>query len=350
MRIIITGGAGFIGSAVARYIINHTADEILIVDCLTYAGNPDSLAPVSGSARYRFEKANICDVQALGRIFTEFSPDAVMHLAAESHVDRSIEAPDAFIETNVAGTCRLLEASRQHWLRLSDEKKARFRFLHVSTDEVFGDLGETQNRFNEATPYAPGNPYSASKAASDHLARAWRRTYGLPVLITNCSNNYGPCHYPEKLIPLTILNALEGKPISVYGGGGQIRDWLYVEDHARALYQVLTTGEPGQTYAIGGHNEKKNIDVVRDICKLLDELAPLTQGPLKHYEELITFVADRPGHDIRYATDASLIASRLGWVPTESFDSGLRKTVEWYLANPAWWKPLRGQGLHGVNI
>lgn len=341
MKIIITGGAGFIGSAVARYIINHTDDEILIVDSLTYAGNLASLASISDSARYHFEKANICDVQAIDRIFSVFCPDAVMHLAAESHVDRSIEGPETFIETNVTGTCRLLEASRQYWLTLSDEKKAQFRFLHVSTDEVFGDLGR-EGMFTETTPYAPGNPYSASKAASDHLARAWRRTYGLPVLVTNCSNNYGPCHYPEKLIPLTILNALEGQPLPVYGGGEQVRDWLYVDDHARALYRVLTRGEPGETYAIGGHNEKKNIDVVREICRIFNERVPLKPGDLKRYEDLIAFVSDRPGHDTRYATDASLIKTRLGWVPEETFESGLRKTIEWYLANPAWWKPLRG--------
>lgn len=341
MKIIITGGAGFIGSALARYIIGHTLDEILIIDCLTYAGNTHSLTSISGNERYHFEKVNICDAQALARIFAEFRPDAVMHLAAESHVDRSIEGPEKFIETNITGTCRLLEASRHYWQSLSGAKQARFRFLHVSTDEVFGDLG-AEGMFSERTPYAPGNPYSASKAASDHLARAWRRTYGLPVLITNCSNNYGPCHYPEKLIPLTILNALEGLPLPVYGGGEQVRDWLYVEDHARALYRVLTQGEAGDTYLIGGHNEKRNIDVVRAICQLLDELVPLASDGLNHYEDLITFVNDRPGHDTRYATDASLLRDRLGWTPVESFESGLRKTVEWYLANPAWWKPLRG--------
>lgn len=341
MKIIITGGAGFIGSAVARYIINHTSDEILIVDCLTYAGNINSLNSISENERFHFEKVNICDVQALALIFAEFCPDAVMHLAAESHVDRSIDGPEKFIETNVTGTCRLLEVSRRYWLGLTDEKKAEFRFLHVSTDEVFGEL-DGEGMFTELTPYAPGNPYSASKAASDHLARAWRRTYGLPVIITNCSNNYGPYHYPEKLIPLTILNALEGQPLPVYGGGEQIRDWLYVDDHARALYQVLIKGLAGETYFIGGRNEKRNIDIVRGICRILDELVPLKSEELNHYEGLITYVADRPGHDTRYATDASLIKSHLGWEPGETFDSGLRKTVEWYLANPAWWKPLRG--------
>lgn len=341
MKIIITGGAGFIGSAVARFIINHTSDEILIIDSLTYSGNMDSLKSISRDKRYHFEKVNICDSPSLERIFTDFCPDAVMHLAAESHVDRSIEGAEQFIETNITGTCRLLEASRHYWLSLSDVKKTQFRFLHVSTDEVFGDLGK-EGQFSERTPYAPGNPYSASKAASDHLARVWRRTYGLPVIVTNCSNNYGPCQYPEKLIPLMILNALAKQPLPVYGGGEQIRDWLYVDDHARALYRVLKQGETGDTYLIGGHNEKRNIDVVRAICRLLDELAPMVPGTRNRYEDLITFVEDRPGHDTRYATNTSFIRARLGWTPTESFESGLRKTVEWYLANPAWWKPLRG--------
>jgi len=344
MKIIITGGAGFIGSAVSRYIIDHTQDEILVLDCLTYAGNPASLISIAENKRYSFEKSDICNEHELTRIFSDFCPDAVMHLAAESHVDRSIAGPEKFIETNVVGTFRLLEAARRYHEALPVEKKAQFRFLHVSTDEVFGDLVEAKALFTETTPYAPGNPYSASKAASDHLARAWKRTYGLPTIVTNCSNNYGPYHYPEKLIPLTILNALEGRPVPVYGSGEQIRDWLYVEDHARALYQVITEGIPGETYNIGGHNEIKNIDVVRTVCRLLDEYVQMKpDGPISH-SALITFVSDRPGHDTRYATDASRIQDLLGWKPRETFESGLRKTVEWYLANPQWWKPLRNRG------
>lgn len=340
MKILVTGGAGFIGSAVIRHIINQTQDSVINVDKLTYAGNLESLADVASSERYAFVQADICDADALKSIFEQHQPDAVMHLAAESHVDRSITGPAAFIETNVVGTYTLLEASRQYWLALEPSRKASFRFHHISTDEVYGDLPHPDEwnedaplpLFTENTPYAPSSPYSASKASSDHLVRAWHRTYGLPTIVTNCSNNYGPCHFPEKLIPLVILNALEGKSLPVYGRGDQIRDWLYVEDHARALYKVVTEGEVGETYNIGGHNEKHNLDVVLTICTLLDELAPKPVA----YKEQIIYVSDRPGHDRRYAIDASKIASDLGWKPNESFESGIRKTVEWYLNNGDW--------------
>ena len=331
-KILITGGAGFIGSALVRYIINETSDAVVVVDKLTYAGNLMSLAPVAQSERFAFEKVDICDRAELARVFTEYQPDCVMHLAAESHVDRSIDGPAAFIETNIVGTYTLLEAARAYWTALTEDKKSAFRFHHISTDEVYGDLHSTDDFFTETTPYAPSSPYSASKASSDHLVRAWLRTYGLPTLITNCSNNYGPYHFPEKLIPLMILNALAGKPLPVYGNGQQIRDWLYVEDHARALYTVVTEGKAGETYNIGGHNEKKNIDVVLTICDLLDEIVPKE----KSYREQITYVADRPGHDRRYAIDAEKIGSELGWKPQETFESGIRKTVEWYLANAKW--------------
>ncbi|MEL5507849.1 dTDP-glucose 4,6-dehydratase, partial [Serratia marcescens] len=307
MKIIVTGGAGFIGSAVARHIINDTNDYILVLDSLTYAGNLESLATIADSDRYAFEQVDICDRAALDRVFATFRPDAVMHLAAESHVDRSIDGPAAFIETNIVGTYTLLEAARQYWLTLDEAPKQAFRFHHISTDEVYGDLHGTDDLFTETTPYAPSSPYSASKASSDHLVRAWLRTYGFPTIVTNCSNNYGPYHFPEKLIPLTILNALDGKALPVYGNGAQVRDWLYVEDHARALYKVVTEGKVGETYNIGGHNERKNIDVVQTICRLLDELVPNKPGNLSRYEELITFVTDRPGHDMRYAIDASKI-------------------------------------------
>jgi dTDP-glucose 4,6-dehydratase len=336
MKILVTGGAGFIGSAVVRHIINNTHDQVVNLDKLTYAGNLESLVSVANSDRYAFEQVDICNRQELDRVFAQHQPDAVMHLAAESHVDRSIDGPAAFIETNIIGTYQLLEAAKDYWKSLDDNRKAAFRFHHISTDEVYGDLEGPEDLFTETTPYAPSSPYSASKASSDHLVRAWKRTYGLPTLVTNCSNNYGPYHFPEKLIPLMILNALEGKPLPVYGKGNQIRDWLFVEDHARALYKVVTEGKVGETYNIGGHNEKQNIDVVHTICELLDELQPAKNLPIKSYKELITFVKDRPGHDIRYAIDASKIKRELGWVPEETFESGIRKTVEWYLANLQW--------------
>lgn len=336
MKIIVTGGAGFIGSAVIRHLVANTTDTVVNVDKLTYAGNLESLASVSDDPRYVLEKVDICNRVELDRVFDEHKPDAVMHLAAESHVDRSIDGPAAFIETNIVGTYQLLEASRQYWLGLTDERRQRFRFHHVSTDEVYGDLEDPQALFTESTPYSPSSPYSASKASSDHLVRAWARTYGLPVVVTNCSNNYGPFHFPEKLIPLMILNALEGKALPVYGDGSQVRDWLFVEDHARALYAVLTQGKNGETYNIGGHNEMRNLDVVRTICSLLEELMPAKPAGVAFYEDLITFVKDRPGHDQRYAIDASKIKRELGWVPQETFESGIRKTVEWYLHNPEW--------------
>lgn len=334
MKILVTGGAGFIGSAVIRHIIANTSDAVVNVDKLTYAGNLESLAEVSDSPRYAFEQVDICDREQIDRVFREHQPDAVMHLAAESHVDRSISGPSEFIQTNIIGTYNLLEASRLYWQCLEQGRKSLFRFHHISTDEVYGDLEGVDDLFTETTPYQPSSPYSASKASSDHLVRAWSRTYGLPVLITNCSNNYGPCHFPEKLIPLVILNALEGKALPVYGKGNQVRDWLYVEDHARALYKVVTEGVAGETYNIGGHNEKQNIEVVKILCALLDELCP--ESPHRPHAGLITYVQDRPGHDQRYAIDASKIQRELGWVPSESFESGIRKTVEWYLKNTQW--------------
>lgn len=334
MKILVTGGAGFIGSAVIRHIIKNTDNEVLNIDKLTYAGNLESLKDVDQNSRYHFSQTDICDRKALDGCFGDFQPDVVMHLAAESHVDRSITGSAAFIETNIIGTYHLLEATRSYWNGLKESKKENFRFHHISTDEVYGDLDGTDDLFLETTPYAPSSPYSASKASSDHLVRAWNRTYGLPTMVTNCSNNYGPYHFPEKLIPLVILNALEGKPLPIYGQGDQIRDWLYVEDHARALYQVVTQGVVGETYNIGGHNEKQNIEVVKTICTILDELRP--QANHRPYESLITFVKDRPGHDLRYAIDASKIAKELGWKPEETFETGIRKTVEWYLNNLEW--------------
>lgn len=336
MRILITGGAGFIGSALVRHLLNETDHEVLNLDKLTYAGNLESLASIEGQPRYRFLKADIADSEAVSRALAQFQPDAIMHLAAESHVDRSIDGPAAFIQTNIVGTYALLESTRAYWSSLDAERKAAFRFHHISTDEVYGDLHGVDDLFTETTPYAPSSPYSASKAASDHLVRAWHRTYGLPVLLTNCSNNYGPYHFPEKLIPLMILNALEGKPLPVYGDGLQVRDWLFVEDHARALVEVVTRGQVGETYNIGGHNEQKNIEVVRGICTLLEELAPAKPAGIARFEDLITHVKDRPGHDLRYAIDAGKIERELGWKPQETFHSGLRKTVQWYLDNLEW--------------
>lgn len=340
MKILVTGGAGFIGSAVVRHIIENTQDTVVNVDKLTYAGNLESLKEIDSHERYAFEKADICNASEMASILQRHQPDAIMHLAAESHVDRSITGPAAFIETNIVGTYTLLEATRQYWLQLDSVKKEKFRFHHISTDEVYGDLphpdevefGSELPLFTEDTAYEPSSPYSASKASSDHLVRAWSRTYGLPVIVTNCSNNYGPYHFPEKLIPLVILNAVEGKPLPVYGKGDQIRDWLYVEDHARALVVVVKMGKVGETYNIGGHNEKKNLDVVHTICDLLDEIYPKDVS----YREQITYVKDRPGHDRRYAIDSSKIARELGWKPLETFESGIRKTVKWYLANTQW--------------
>ncbi len=350
MKIIVTGGAGFIGSAVVRHIINDTQDEVVVVDSLTYAGNLESLTEVASSPRFKFEQVSICDRVQLDRIFNEQQPDAVMHLAAESHVDRSIDGPAEFIETNIIGTYTMLEAARSYWNQLDDKGKQNFRFHHISTDEVYGDLHGTDDLFTETTPYAPSSPYSASKASSDHLVRAWLRTYGLPTIVTNCSNNYGPYHFPEKLIPLIILNALDGKPLPVYGDGGQIRDWLYVEDHARALYKVVTEGIVGETYNIGGHNERKNIDVVKTICHLLEELVPVKPAGVAQYTDLITYVTDRPGHDMRYAIDADKIYKELGWKPQETFESGIRKTVEWYLANEVWWSRVKDGSYAGERL
>lgn len=340
MRILVSGGAGFIGSAVIRHIINDTDEHVINVDKLTYAGNLESLKTVSSNSRYAFEQLDICDYDAIAQVFREYQPDALMHLAAESHVDRSIDGPADFIETNIVGTYTLLEAAREYWQNLDSRRRNNFRFHHISTDEVYGDLGDGAALFTESTPYAPSSPYSASKASADHLVRAWHRTYGLPIVITNCSNNYGPYHFPEKLIPLMILNALEGKPLPVYGKGDQVRDWLYVEDHARALYKVVTQGQVGQTYNVGGNNEKQNIEVVHAICDLLDQLQPTPKNQntngLLSYRNLITHVEDRPGHDKRYAIDASRIRRELGWRPQETFETGIRKTVEWYLANSEW--------------
>lgn len=343
MKILVTGGAGFIGSAVIRHIIKNTSDSVINVDKLTYAGNLESLTDVSNSDRYAFSQTDICDAKAIETIFSEHQPDVVMHLAAESHVDRSIDGPREFIETNIIGTYTMLDESRKYWQQLDGDKKVNFKFHHISTDEVYGDLNGPEDLFTEETSYAPSSPYSASKASSDHLVRAWQRTYGLPTVVTNCSNNYGPYHFPEKLIPLMILNALDGKPLPVYGNGQQIRDWLFVEDHARALYLVATKGGIGETYNIGGHNEKANIDVVKTICELLEELVPTNLhsragGNPSGFESLITYVTDRPGHDVRYAIDASKIEQKLGWKPVESFETGIRKTVEWYLNNQSWWE------------
>ncbi len=340
LKVLITGGAGFIGSAVVRHIIKNTDNTVLNIDKLTYAGNLDSLVGVEESEKYKFSKTDICDFNNLKQVFNDFKPDLVMHLAAESHVDRSIDGASEFIQTNIIGTFNLLEISKEYFNGLSDEKKSVFKFHHISTDEVYGDLDNMTDLFTEETSYAPSSPYSASKASSDHLVRAWRRTYGLPTVVTNCSNNYGPYHFPEKLIPLVILNAISGKSLPVYGDGKQIRDWLYVEDHARALYKVLTEGTVGETYNIGGHNEKTNLDVVHTICDLLDDLVPNKPDGVTNFRDLITFVTDRPGHDQRYAIDASKIQKKLGWSPEETFETGIKKTVVWYLENRNWWEKV----------
>lgn len=338
MKLLITGGAGFIGSAVIRYIIQNTNDTVINLDKLTYAGNLESLKEIDNSERYIFENTDICNSADVELLLKKHQPDKIMHLAAESHVDRSIDGPADFITTNIVGTYTLLEAARAYWSQMPSEKKMLFRFHHISTDEVYGDLESLSDLFTENTSYSPSSPYSASKASSDHLVRAWQRTYGLPTLVTNCSNNYGPYHFPEKLIPLVIINALKGKALPLYGDGMQIRDWLYVDDHARALYKVLMEGCIGETYNIGGHNEKTNLDVVTTICQLLDELVVEKPNKINSYKELITFVPDRPGHDLRYAIDASKIETELGWRPIETFESGIRLTVQWYLENYSWWE------------
>ena len=345
-RFLITGGAGFIGSAVVRHLIATTDNHVLVVDKLTYAGNLDSLAPVNNHARYKFARADVADAQKIHDLFVGFQPDVVMHLAAESHVDRSIDGPADFIQTNVFGTFVLLQQALGYWRKLSSSKAERFRFHHISTDEVFGSL-DADGLFDEDTSYRPNSPYSASKAASDHLVRAWHHTYGLPVVLSNCSNNYGPYHFPEKLIPLTILNALEVRPLPVYGKGENVRDWLYVEDHVRALILIAEKGRKGQSYNVGGNCERSNIAVVRAICSVMDEFAPVATGPR---ERLITFVADRPGHDLRYAIDARKIHQELGWHPQETFETGLRKTVEWYLKNRAWWERIRSNVYGGERL
>ena len=341
--ILVTGGAGFIGSAVVRRLVGEAAADVVTVDKLTYAGNLDSLAPVAASPNHRFERVDICDAAEVRRLLQEHRPTAVMHLAAESHVDRSIDGPAEFVRTNVVGTFTLLDETRRYWDTLDDEERARFRFLHVSTDEVFGSLG-ADGHFREDTPYAPNSPYSASKAGSDHLVRAWHHTYGLPVVTTNCSNNYGPYQFPEKLIPLMILNALEGRPLPVYGRGENVRDWLHVDDHAEALVTVLREGRPGETYCVGGDAERRNIDVVKAVCAAVDRLAPALDAPR---ESLITHVKDRPGHDMRYAIDARKLKAELGWTPRHSFESGLDETVAWYLENREWWERVRSGAYRG---
>jgi len=350
LKFVITGGAGFIGSAVIRHIINNTDHSVVNIDKLTYAGNLESLEPVKNDNRYSFEQVDICDVNEVKRVFNEHQPNVVMHLAAESHVDRSIDGPGEFIQTNIVGTYVLLEEARDYWSSLSDDKKASFRFHHVSTDEVYGDLEGTYNLFTEQTPYAPSSPYSAAKASSDHLVRAWQRTFQLPTLITNCSNNYGPYQFPEKLIPLIILNALEGKDLPIYGNGKQIRDWLYVDDHARALVHVALTGEIGETYNIGGHNELQNIDVVKTVCSILDGLVPSSIDGIDRYDQLIIYVGDRAGHDVRYAIDATKISDELNWTPNETFATGIKKTVQWYLDNQVWCDHVKDGSYQGERL
>jgi dTDP-glucose 4,6-dehydratase len=345
-RVVVTGGAGFIGSALVRHLINETDATVVVVDKLTYAGNLESLKEVSSSPRYSFLQADICDTAEMSRLFHEFRPQAIFHLAAESHVDRSIDGPGEFIRTNIVGTASLLQAALEFWKTLEADESTTFRFQHISTDEVYGSLGE-DGFFTESTPYSPHSPYSASKASSDHLVRAWHDTYGLPVLITNCSNNYGPYHFPEKLIPLVILNALDGKNLPVYGTGANVRDWLHVEDHVAALRLVNEKGLPGETYNVGGHNERTNLDVVRTICKTLDELRPRSEGS---YEDLIVFVSDRPGHDLRYAIDPSKLIGELGWKPRYTFDDGIKETVKWYLDNDWWWRPIREKKYSGERL
>jgi dTDP-glucose 4,6-dehydratase len=358
VKLLITGGAGFIGSAIIRHIIHNTEHSIVNVDKLTYAGNLESLASIESDARYTFEQVDICNASEIKRVFNEYQPDVVMHLAAESHVDRSIDGPGEFIQTNIVGTYVLLEEAKDYWNNLTDDKKEAFRFHHVSTDEVYGDLEGTDDLFTEETPYAPSSPYSAAKASSDHLVRAWQRTFKFPTLITNCSNNYGPYQFPEKLIPLIILNALEGKDLPIYGNGRQIRDWLYVDDHAKALLHVALNGEISETYNIGGHNELQNIDVVKTICSILDELVPISQNQaiqnsklsIKYYKDLMVFVKDRAGHDVRYAIDATKIANELNWTPDETFATGIKKTVEWYLDNKTWCKHVQDGSYMGERL
>ena len=345
-KVIVTGGAGFIGSALIRHLVGNHLAEVVNLDKLTYAGNLESLQSIEKSPLYHFEQADICDPVAVKRLFDDFQPDTIMHLAAESHVDRSIDDPLCFVKTNVLGTANLLQCALEYWRPLPEERKAAFRFQHISTDEVYGSLGAT-GFFKETTPYDPKSPYSASKASSDHLVRAWGHTFNLPVLLSNCSNNYGPFHFPEKLIPLVILNALDGKPLPIYGKGENVRDWLYVEDHAKALWLINEKGVPGETYNIGGHNERTNLEVVKTICAILDDLRPKAQGK---YSDQIVFVTDRPGHDLRYAIDSDKLQKDLGWKAEENFDTGIRKTVQWYLDNAWWWKPIREKKYAGQRL